>query len=153
MQFYLPLLLLVQSYKTLNLQLITFAYFPQPQPVPLIFKTDYRQSIFHSAVFQKNKLCTFSQLLNFFNLSPHPPKRPLYKVSPSFTYSFIFLSEIFFLFLGSAYPSSAITCEEIRVRVRLNPRPTKQTIKRAKKHAEFFNDTEVFVLLFSDSPV
>ena len=74
MQFSLPLLLRVQSYKTLNLQLITFAYFPQPQPVPLIFKTDYRQSIFHSAVFQKNKLCTFSQLLNFFNLSPHPHK-------------------------------------------------------------------------------
>ncbi|SUZ67263.1 uncharacterized protein METZ01_LOCUS20117 [marine metagenome] len=66
MQFSLPLLLLVQSYK--------FAYFPQPQPVPLIFKTDYRQSIFHSAVFQKNKLCTFSQLLNFFNLSPYPHK-------------------------------------------------------------------------------
>jgi len=63
------------------------------------------------------------------------------------------LSEIFFLFLGSAYTSSAITCEEIRIRVRLNPRPTKQTIKRAKKHAEFFNDIEVFVLLFSDSPV
>jgi len=60
---------------------------------------------------------------------------------------------IFFLFLGSAYPPSAITCEEVRIRVRLNPRPTKQTIKRAKKHAEFFNDTEVFVLLFSDSPV
>ena len=74
MQFYLPLLLLVQSYKTLNLQLITFAYFPQPQPVPLIFKTNYRQSIFHSAVSQKNKFCTFSQLLNFFNLSPHPHK-------------------------------------------------------------------------------
>ena len=77
MQFYLPLLLHVQSYKTLNLQLITFAYFPQPHPVPLIFKTDYRQSIFHSAVFQKNKLCTFSQLLNFFNLSQHSHKAPI----------------------------------------------------------------------------
>ena len=74
MQFSLPLLLRVQSYKTLNLQLITCAYFPQPQPVPLIFKTDYPQSIFHSAVFQKNKLCTFSQLLNFFNLSMHQHK-------------------------------------------------------------------------------
>ena len=74
MQFYLPLLLLVQSYKTLNLQLITFAYFPQPQSVPLIFKTNFQQSIFHSAVSQKNKLCISSQPLNFFNLSPHPHK-------------------------------------------------------------------------------
>ena len=53
MRFYLPLLLLVQSNKPLNLQLITFAYFPQHQPVPLIFKTNYRQPILHSAVFQK----------------------------------------------------------------------------------------------------
>ena len=132
MQFSLPLLLLVQSYKTLNLQLITFAYFPQPQPVPLIFKTNYRSLFFIRRCSKKNKLCTFSQLLNFLIYPCARTKLPLYKVSPSITYSFIFLSKIFFLFLRSAYPSSAITSEEIRVRVRLNPRLTEQTIIRAK---------------------
>ena len=64
-------------------------------------------------------------------------KRPLYKVSPSFTYSLIFLNKIFFLFLESAYPSSPIVCEEIRVMGLLNPRPTKQTIKRKKNMLNF----------------
>ena len=69
MQFNLPLLFFVESCKTLNLQKITFTDFLQSQPVSLIFKADNRQSLFHSLMFQKNKLSTFSQLLDFFNFA------------------------------------------------------------------------------------
>ena len=68
MQFNLPLLFL-ENCKTLNLQKITFTDFLQSQPVSLIFKADNRQSLFHSLMFQKHKLRTFSQLLNFFNFA------------------------------------------------------------------------------------
>ena len=105
-------------------------------------------------MFQKNKLCCFSQILNFFNLSPHPHKTAIVLQCISINHlQLCFLSDIFFQFLGSAYPVSPVTCEGIIVRLRLHPKLTKQTIKRPKKHTEFFNDTEVFVLLFSDSPV
>ena len=69
MQFNLPLLFFVESCKTLNLQKITFTDFLQSQPVSLIFKADNRQPLFHSLMFQKHKLRTFSQLLNFFNFA------------------------------------------------------------------------------------
>ena len=69
MQFNLPLLFFVESCKTFNLQKITFTDFLQSQPVSLIFKADNRQSLFHSLMFQKNKLSTFSQLLDFFNFA------------------------------------------------------------------------------------
>ena len=78
MQFNLPLLFFVESCKTLNLQKVTFTDFLQLQPVSLIFKADNRQSLFHSPMFQKHKLRTFSQLLNFFILPWTRTKRPLY---------------------------------------------------------------------------
>ena len=66
MQFNLPLLFFVESCKTLNLQKITFTDFLQSQLDSLIFKANNRQPLFHSLMFQKNKLSTFSQLLDFF---------------------------------------------------------------------------------------
>ena len=69
MQFNLPLLFFVESCKTLNLQKIAFTDFLQSQPVSLIFKADNRQPLFHSLMFQKNKLSTFSQLLDFINFA------------------------------------------------------------------------------------
>ena len=72
MQSDLPLLLFVYSRKALNLQKITFPDFAETEPLSLIFKTDNRQSFFHSVVLQKNELRPFMQLLNFFDFAPHP---------------------------------------------------------------------------------
>ena len=153
MQFYLPLLLLVQVTKPSICNWSPLRISPSPSQYRWFSKLITGSPFFIRRCSKKISCAPFHNCWIFLIYPRTHTKRPLYKVSPSFTYSFIFLSKIFFLFLGSAYTSSAITCEEIRIRVRLNPRPTKQTIKRAKKHAEFFNDIEVFVLLFSDSPV
>ena len=78
MQSDLPLLLFVQSRKTLNLQYITFPDFFKSEPLSLIFKANYGQTFFHSLMIQEYQLCAFPRVFIFLILPRTLIKRPLY---------------------------------------------------------------------------